>query len=85
MSTRSTGMGVMTTLRQIVYNLDSQRDQLTAAIERDYPTGTPEHDRTHRDLANVFLEIAHARESLVDAHNQLRDVVAPIDLARPRS
>jgi len=82
MSTRNTGLGVMNAMRQIVGNLDSQRDQLTAAIERDYPSGTPEHEQTHRDLVNVFAEIAHAREALVDAHNLLRDVVSPIDLAR---
>lgn len=93
-STRNTGLGVMTTLRQIVQNLDAQRDQLTAAIERDYPSTVPgiypganprtnpDHERTHRDLAPVFADIASAREHLVLAHNSLRDVVAPIDMMR---
>lgn len=96
-STIATGRGVMTTLRQIVDNLDAQRAQLHAAIVRDYPArvpgiypGTigrsnPERERIRRDLEPIFADIAAARGALVDAHNALRDVVAPIDLARPRS
>jgi hypothetical protein len=88
-----TGNAILNTLRQMVGNLDSQRDQLVDAIERDYPRPSapdnPEPDthrerreQIHRDLVPFFTEIAHAREALVDAHNLLRDVVAPIDLAR---
>jgi hypothetical protein len=95
MSLNSTGQAVMTVLRQTVDNLDAQRDQLHAAIVRDYPApnspDNPEPDthrelrhRIQRDLEPIFADIAAARGALVDAHNALRDVVAPIDLARPR-
>lgn len=106
MSYLTTGQAVMTVLKQTVYNLDVQRDQLVESIERDYDTAEiraqqpstetearliAEHlasveaakEQIHRDLYNVFAEIARAREHLVDAHNLLRDVVAPIDLRRP--
>src|SRR4029077_14799117 len=84
MSTRSTGQAVMRVLRQTVDNLDAQRDQLRDAIERDHPSripgiypGTdrtnPDHERAHRDLRDVFADIAAARGALVDAHNGLRD------------
>lgn len=90
-STTYTGLGIMNTLRQIVNNLDSQRDQLVDAIERDYPTPTspdnPEPDthrirreQIHSDLRLFFSEVAIAREALVIAHNDLRDVVSPIDM-----
>jgi hypothetical protein len=94
LATRNTGLGVMNALRQAVMNLDSQRDQLVAAIERDYPSTVPgiypgaeprtnqEHQRLHLDLVDFFSELAQAREHLVQAHNDLRDVVSPIDLLR---
>lgn len=84
MSTTATGHGVMTTLKQTVANLDSQRDQLMAAIERDYPrvTAPVSHNLKHDELHDFFTELARAREHLVTAHNLLRDVVSPIDLAR---
>lgn len=85
-STTATGRGVMTTLRQIAENLDSQRDQMVAAIERDYPVEFVPlaHDHKHRDLVDFFSRLANAREALVDAHNLLREVVDPIDMRRPR-
>ena len=82
LATRNTGLGVMNTLRQTVGNLDAQRDQLMAAIERDHPSGTPEHEQIHRDLVDFFGELAQAREHLVQAHNDLRDIVSPIDMLR---
>jgi hypothetical protein len=106
MSYTSTGGAIMTVLKQTVYNLDAQRDQLVAAIERDYPRGDdigtgsniveayadshPEpsdirnqkREQIHRDLLFFFSELAQAREHLVQAHNELRDVVAPIDMLR---
>lgn len=81
-STHNTGLGTLTALRQICWNLDAQRDQLLEAIERDHPSGTPGHEQAHRELIDVFTEIAHAREHLVDAHNLLRDIVSPIDMMR---
>ncbi len=94
MSYISTGQAVMKVIQQSVYNLDAQVDQLVGAIERDQPrrnagiypgtTGrdNPEHERIHAALVPFFAEVAKAREHLVTAHNQLRDVVAPIDMTR---
>jgi hypothetical protein len=68
----------MRVLRQTIDNLDAQRDQLMAAIERDHLAGTLENNQIHHDLLFTFTEIGKAREHLVDAHNLLRDVVEPL-------
>lgn len=73
-NTRNTGLGIMTTLRQIVDNLDAQRDQLVAAIERDYNV-----DEILAQTPSIEFEVGLIREhveAVIVAKEQIhRDLV----------